>query len=312
MGQIVLNIQERGIKMVKNILTINNVFQLTANMLNEIGVIRKEKLRAYAIPRGGVPVGIAASVLSSRLVLVENPAEADIFIDDIIDSGATRDRYAKEFPGIPFYALIDKTAAVRPTDQHYGWVVFPWESENGGIEDNITRLLQFVGEDPKREGLQETPARVVKAWQHWTSGYGKDPKDILKCFEDGSANCDEMILVKDIPFYTHCEHHLAPFFGTATVAYIPQGKIVGLSKISRIVDMYARRLQVQERLTNEIADAIFNGLDALGVGVLVTARHLCMESRGICQQGHTTVTSALRGAIKESSKARAEFLMLAK
>lgn len=311
MGQIVLNIQERGIKMLenKNILTVGQVTELASLMVGKF-VQRTKILCAYAIPRGGIPPAFIAVALSSgMLCLVDSPEEADIFIDDIIDSGATRDRFAKEFPGKPFYALIDKTTAIGAL---WGWVVFPWETANGGIEENITRLLQFVGEDPKREGLQETPSRVAKAWHHWTSGYGKDPKDILKCFEDGSANCDEMILVKDIPFYTHCEHHLAPFFGTATVAYIPQGKIVGLSKISRIVDMYARRLQVQERLTNEIADAIFYGLDALGVGVLVTARHLCMESRGICQQGHTTVTSALRGVIKDSSKARSEFLMLAK
>ena len=305
-----LNIQERGIKMVKNILTLNQVAKMATFLASKLPL----GSCLYGIPRGGIPVVLMLLAISNEqgleFRLVDKPEDADTFIDDIIDSGATRDRFAKEFPGKPFYALIDKTGPFEASFQ--GWVVFPWESENGGIEDNITRLLQFVGEDPKREGLQETPSRVAKAWQHWTSGYGKNPKDILKCFEDGSANCDEMILVKDIPFYTHCEHHLAPFFGTATVAYIPQGKIVGLSKISRIVDMYARRLQVQERLTNEIADAIFNGLDALGVGVLVTARHLCMESRGICQQGHTTVTSALRGAIKDSSKARSEFLMLAK
>lgn len=296
--------------MKKNILTLNQVANLAALLASKL----PSGSCLYGIPRGGIPVALMLLAISNEhgleFRLVDKPEDADTFIDDIVDSGATRKRYAKDYPGVPFYALIDKTGVFESSLG--GWVVFPWETANGGIEDNITRLLQFVGEDPKREGLQETPARVAKAWQHWTSGYDKDPKDILKCFEDGSANCDEMILVKDIPFYTHCEHHLAPFFGTATVAYIPQGKIVGLSKISRIVDMYARRLQVQERLTNEIADAIFNGLDALGVGVLVTARHLCMESRGICQQGHTTVTSALRGAIKDSSKARSEFLMLAK
>jgi len=121
-----------------------------------------------------------------------------------------------------------------------------------------------------------------------------------------------MVIVKDIPFYTHCEHHMAPFFGTATVAYIPNGRIVGLSKISRIVDMFARRLQVQERLTNQIADALAENLLPKGVGVVIKARHLCMESRGICQQGHHTITSALRGVLKEDEKARAEFMSLAK
>ena len=120
-----------------------------------------------------------------------------------------------------------------------------------------------------------------------------------------------MIVVKDIPFYTHCEHHLAPFFGTATVAYVPNGRIVGLSKLSRVVDAFARRLQVQERLTNQIADALQEHLAPLGVGVVITARHLCIESRGVRQQGSQTITSALRGVMRTSSSARSEFLALA-
>ncbi len=162
-----------------------------------------------------------------------------------------------------------------------------------------------------REGLQETPARVAKAWAHWCSGYDKNPADILKVFEDGADNYDQMITVKDIPIYSKCEHHLADIFGTATIAYIPNGRIVGLSKLSRLADMYARRLQVQERLTSQIADAIWEHLTPLGVGVVIKARHMCMESRGICQQGHHTVTTALRGAIKLEPQTRAEFLGMA-
>lgn len=173
-------------------------------------------------------------------------------------------------------------------------------------------LLNVIGEDPERGGLVETPARVVKAWQAWTSGYGKDPRDVLKVFEDGAENYDEMVVVRDIPFYSHCEHHLAPFFGTACIAYIPDGYVVGLSKLSRVLDIYARRLQVQERLTNQVADAINDHLAPKGVGVVIKARHLCMESRGICQQGHHTVTSALRGAVKDQPETRAEFLSLVK
>jgi GTP cyclohydrolase I len=163
-----------------------------------------------------------------------------------------------------------------------------------------------------REGLRETPARVAKAWLHWTQGYNQDPAQILKVFEDGAESCDEMVVVKDIPFYSKCEHHLADIFGTATVAYIPNGKVVGLSKLSRVVDVFARRLQVQERMTNQIADAINDNLNPIGVGVLVRARHMCMESRGICQQGHHTITSALRGALRTEPQTRAEFLTLAK
>lgn len=159
-----------------------------------------------------------------------------------------------------------------------------------------------------RQGLIETPKRVAKAWRHWTKGYKENPAEILKVFEDGSESYDEMVTVKDIPFYSHCEHHLAPIFGTATVSYIPDGKIVGLSKISRLVEVFARRLQVQERLTNQIADSLMEHLNPKGVGVHIKARHLCMESRGICQQGHYTITTALRGAIKGQDASRAEFL----
>jgi len=179
-------------------------------------------------------------------------------------------------------------------------------------ENTVAQLLYAViGENP-REGLRETPARVVKAWKHWTSGYSVDIPALLKVFEDGAEKCDEMVIVKDIPIYSKCEHHLADIFGTATIAYIPNGKIVGLSKLSRVADAYARRLQVQERLTNQIADALDTHLQPKGVGVIIRARHMCMESRGICQQGHHTITSALRGVIKTDSSARAEFLGLSK
>lgn len=172
-------------------------------------------------------------------------------------------------------------------------------------------LLLAIDPNPSRSGLAETPDRVAKAWEFWTSGYNKNAADVLKVFEDGAENYDEMVLVKDIPIYSHCEHHLAPIFGTASIAYIPNGRIVGLSKLSRLADLHARRLQVQERLTNDIAQDLWTHLEPKGVGVLVRARHMCMESRGLCQQGHHTVTSALRGVIKEQPEARAEFLRLA-
>lgn len=269
-------------------------------------------LRAYAVPRGGVP----AAYLLQGLVgfhITSDPADADIFIDDLIDSGSTCERYCDEYPGKPFFALIDK----REGDvAHVGqWVVFPWEVTDEGADDSgtdvITRLLQLIGEDANREGLLETPARVVKAWRHWCSGYGKDAGKLLKVFEDGAEKYDQMVIVKDIPIYSHCEHHLAAIIGTASIAYIPNGKIVGLSKLSRLADMFARRLQVQERLTDQIADALVEHLQPIGVGVIIKARHLCMESRGVCQQGHHTITTALRGAIKDEAQTRSEFLRLA-
>lgn len=278
-----------------------------------------KSLFAYCIPRGGVPAGYAVNssliTFGQPLLFVDTPERADIFIDDIIDSGQTYQRYMKSYPGKKFYALVSKSksysgaAGILLKD----WVVFPWEGDSSGsIEDNVIRLLQYIGEDPARGGLAETPRRVIKAWQHWCSGYSKNPAEVLKVFEDGADKCDEMVIVKDIPVYSKCEHHMADIFGTATVAYVPNGRIVGLSKISRLIDVYARRLQVQERLTNQIADALNEHLRPVGVGVIIRARHMCMESRGICQQGHHTITSALRGVLKDKPEARAEFMSLAK
>ncbi|ARB06137.1 GTP cyclohydrolase [Dinoroseobacter phage vB_DshS-R5C] len=177
--------------------------------------------------------------------------------------------------------------------------------------DIIRAMLREIGED-EREGLAETPARVVKAWNTWFGGYGRDPVEVLKVFEDGAEGVDEMVIEVDIPFYTHCEHHMAPFFGLASVAYVPNGKVLGLSKMNRLVDLFARRLQVQERLTNQIADALEENLKPKGVGVLLRARHMCVESRGVQHRGCSTTTSALRGAIKDEPDARMEFLTLAK
>lgn len=272
----------------------------------------------YGVPRGGV----SAAYVIGRFVpikLVTEPADADFIVDDLIDSGSTMARVLEaaahpsngrqtfKEPPVPI-VLIDK----REAPWKDKWVVFPWEGDTGGsTEDIVTRLLQFVGEDVEREGLRETPARVVKAWEEWTSGYSMNPEDILKTFEDGATNVNEMVMVKDIPLYSKCEHHLADIFGTATVAYIPDGKIVGLSKLNRLVDCFARRLQVQERLTTQIADSIMQHLNPKGVGVIVTARHMCMESRGVRQHGHSTTTSALRGVF-ENGTVRSEFLHLAK
>lgn len=184
-------------------------------------------------------------------------------------------------------------------------------SNENNIQHHVRGLLTNLVADHGREGLAETPARVEKAWKHWCSGYNVDIGKLLKVFEDGGETYDQMVLVKDIPIYSKCEHHLADIFGTCSIAYIPNGKIVGLSKLSRLADAFARRLQVQERLTEQIADALVEHLQPVGVGVLVKARHMCMESRGICQQGHHTVTTALRGAIRNDAQSRSEFLRLA-
>ena len=179
-------------------------------------------------------------------------------------------------------------------------------------EQDWRRLLTSLGEDPDRPGLHETPARVAKAWKHWTSGYGQDPVEVLKAFEDGAEQYNELIVVRGIPVYSHCEHHLAPFFGKATVGYLPNGKIVGLSKLTRLVDVFSKRLQVQERLTVQIANTLMEVLEPKAVGVVIKCRHMCMESRGIRTPGEETITSAMLGELQPNLALRTEFLALAR
>jgi GTP cyclohydrolase IA len=178
------------------------------------------------------------------------------------------------------------------------------------MEKLFGAVLEQIEPDSGREGLQETPRRVAKAWEEFTSGYDQDPEEVLKTFEDGAANYDELVIVHGIPVVSRCEHHLESIIGTAHVGYIPNGRVVGLSKLARLVDVFARRLQVQERLTTQIADTIEKVLLPRGVGVLITASHGCMTTRGVKIHGSKTTTSALRGVLKTEASARAEFLTL--
>jgi len=285
----------------------NSLSKINHMMLEKAS--RNETLKIYAIPRGGIPVSYlyAKYFNSVNYVFADKmSSDVDVIIDDLIDSGTTIKRHLEIAPGAYVATPIDKRFDEKYKNQ---WLVFPWEGTKG--EDNDT--LEYIGEDASRGGLLETPKRVLKAWKNeWSSGYSQKPSDVLKVFEDGADGCDQMVVVKDIPVYSHCEHHLAPFFGTATVAYIPNKKIVGLSKLSRVVDIFAHRLQVQERLTNQIADAINDNLAPIGVGIVLNCRHMCMESRGIRRSGTSTITSALRGAILEDARARSEFMGLVK
>ena len=178
------------------------------------------------------------------------------------------------------------------------------------FENIIRRELELIGEDPHREGLLKTPERVAKAMSWLTRGYGMEVADVVgdAVFEEQHAS---MVMVRDIEFYSMCEHHMLPFFGRAHIAYIPDGRIVGLSKLPRIVEVYARRLQVQERLTEQVATAIETVLAPKGVGVVIEASHLCMMMRGVEKQASSTITSALRGAFRDDAKTRDEFLSLA-
>ncbi|MCA8951537.1 MAG: GTP cyclohydrolase I FolE [Planctomycetes bacterium] len=180
---------------------------------------------------------------------------------------------------------------------------------DGAFRDAVQRILNAIDPDPEREGLRDTPKRVEKAFRFYTEGYAQDARKVVgdALFE---AETDEMVVVKDIELYSLCEHHLAPFFGKAHVAYIPGDKIVGLSKLARVVDVFARRLQVQERLTMQIAHALRDVLQPRGVGVVIEASHLCMMMRGVAKQNSRTVTSCLLGSFRKDERTRAEFLRL--
>lgn len=181
--------------------------------------------------------------------------------------------------------------------------------KNEEFENAVKTMMFHVGEDPTREGLLQTPARVQKAYEFMYGGYKEDPKEILNKALFTTSN-QEMVLIKDIEFYSTCEHHLLPIIGRVHVAYIPDGKVVGLSKIPRVVNVFARRMQIQEQLTEQIADAINDTISPKGVAVVIQARHMCMEMRGVEKINSTTTSSALRGLFKTDEKTRAEFFAL--
>ena len=185
------------------------------------------------------------------------------------------------------------------------------DNYNKELAGNIKSVLSEIGENPEREGLLKTPERVAKSMEFFTNGYEKDPAAILKSAMF-AENYSQMVLVKDIELYSLCEHHMLPFFGKAHVAYIPNGHIVGLSKIPRIVDVFARRLQVQERLTDEIKDCLQDTLNPKGVAIVIEAQHLCMQMRGVQKQHSSTTTSAFSGIFISDEKTRAEFMNLIK
>ena len=207
--------------------------------------------------------------------------------------------------------MVDSRVGVIPTDTHFATDIDAGANEvyDPQFEGLVENMLLRLGEDPVSEGLRRTPLRVAKAMDFLTSGYNTKLEDVINdaIFENC---CEEMVIVKDIEFYSLCEHHMLPFFGRATVGYIPNGRIIGLSKVARLVDMFARRLQVQERLTNEVADAMMDILTPHGVGVVLEASHFCMMMRGVEKQSSSTMTSAMRGSFLADSHVRSEFLEL--
>lgn len=268
-------------------------------------------VHAYAVPRGGVYAALLVAAQmhhNSRqqtLCLVDVVEAADVIIDDIVDSGKTREHYLS-LSEAPFLALVQKDPGVETE-----WVTFPWERINSelGAEENVRRLIEYIGDDPQREGLQDTPARVVRSYAELFAGYKKDPLEVVKTFEDGS--CDEMVILKNIEFVSCCEHHMLPFAGSAHIAYIPNGKVIGISKLARLLEIYCRRLQIQERLCVQVTDALNKVLAPKGAACVLEAKHLCMTCRGVNKQHSVMVTSSLTGVFREpGNAARGEFLSM--
>tara|TARA_R110000824_G_scaffold376370_5_gene567491 strand:- start:657 stop:1499 length:843 start_codon:yes stop_codon:yes gene_type:complete len=252
--------------------------------------------KIYGIPRGGqVIAGLTG-------MAVDTPEEATIIIDDLYDSGTTYKKWLKKYPDKEFVFLFNKEFEYQNT-----WLEFPWEeSGEKEVEENVVRLLEYFGEDVNREGLKETPKRFVKFFDEFLN----PPK--WNCTTFDSEGYDEMIVQSNIPFHSLCEHHIAPFFGEGFIAYIPNKKIVGLSKLARCLETFSRKLQNQERITNEVAEFLQKELNPLGIAVVLRAKHMCMEMRGVKKHDTFTTTSKMMGVFKEDINARQEFLNLIK
>lgn len=265
------------------------------------------------VSRGGIiPATLLHKVYNNTELKIVDPfSNVDEFkdkkvlvVDDIYDSGRTIAYFKKELPQADAFVLVTK-------EDKDSWVVFPWEvveDKVNGVEQAVVTLIRASGDDPMRSGVLETPHRFAKAWEFWTEGYKHDPKEVMKVFEDPTN--DQMVIVRDIQFYSMCEHHLAPFHGKVHIGYVPKGKVLGLSKFVRLTRIFSRRLQIQEKLTREIAQTIMAELDPWGVAVVIEAEHMCMASRGVHTHGSSTITSEMLGMFREQPESRAEFLKL--
>ena len=283
--------------------------QILITVAKQIKTSGKQYKSVYGIPRGGHYASIILSQeLNIPVVLDESEITPEtLIVDDLEDSGKT----LKRFSGNDTAVAIVKHS---PTATYYGkvldgpsWVKFPNEKEDE-VETHCERLLQYIGEDTNREGLVETPKRMRKAYDEIFAGYKQNPKDLFKTFTDGA--CKELVILKDCEFFSTCEHHFLPFFGKISIGYIPNGKVIGVSKLARLTDCFAKRLQIQERLVAQIADTLVEELNPLGVIVVCEAVHFCMKSRGVKKINTSMITSAIRGVFAENPITRQEFLAL--
>jgi GTP cyclohydrolase I len=272
----------------------------------------------YGIPQGGTALAMELSRLLGKRVIdtKELPTweeECVLVVDDVVDSGATISR----FKSYQTAALHIKPCTPKEFFPNFhcnmvdDWITYWWEAtKEQSIQDNIVRILQYIGEDPNREGLVKTPYRVVKSWDEIFGGYKIDPATIFTTFEADGYN--ELVLLKGIEFFSTCEHHMLSFAGRAHIGYIAKDKIVGISKLARLLDIYARRLQIQERIGQQVTQAIEKYLKPAGAACIIEAEHLCMRCRGVEKQNSIMLTSSLTGVFLEEPAARAELFQLIK
>lgn len=293
-------------------LTVKEMMNMAIALAGKIVASKKKYTNIYAIPRGGYLLGcMLAHQLNLPLEVNKNAINPKntLIVDDLIDSGKT----VSKFKGFDVAVLYVKNGKKKLAKYYLhetdAWVKFPDEKDDE-VQEHITRIMQYLGEDTSREGLIETPKRVQRAIDEIFAGYKQNPKDLMKTFTQGT--CEEMVILKNCEFYSTCEHHMFPFFGHISIGYIPNKKVIGISKLARLVDLYSKRMQIQERMTTQIADTIMKELDARGVYVVCEGVHFCMRSRGVKKQDASMITSAVRGVFKKDAKARQEFLSLVK
>jgi len=261
----------------------------------------------YPVPRGGVPLAISLSEKLKIPITTKPFDNGTLVVDDLVDSGKTRLKYSdydfaclhvkehtkgKDYPTY-YVSIVDD------------WVEYWWEalSNEAPAEDAVTRLIEFIGEDPNRDGLLETPKRVIKAYEELFEGYKQNPKDVFKTFEDEREQFGGLVYLKDIEFYSFCEHHMLPFYGTAFIAYIPRGPVIGVSKLARLLDIFSKRLQIQERIGEQVTNALMKHLKPMGAACLTEAKHLCISCRGIKKQHSVMGYSSLKGVFMDNSHA---------
>ena len=293
-------------------LNVATMYNMAEKLAEKIKKSKKKYYEIYPVPRGGHILGcMLARILNLPLQFekrVITPSKT-LVVDDLVDSGKTLSNF-KDFDTAVLYVKHGKTKI--PTyylQETNDWIKFPDEKDDE-VQTHIERVMQYIGEDTQREGLLETPKRVQRAIDEIFAGYKQNPKDLMKTFTQGT--CKEMVILKNCEFYSTCEHHMFPFFGHISIGYLPNKKVIGISKLARLVDLYSKRMQIQERMTSQIADTIMKELDAKGVYVVCEGVHFCMRSRGVKKQDASMITSAVRGTFLKDAKARQEFLTLIK